>query len=39
MSTFVRTFSTTALVNSLVVACPPRSMVFTPVAVVSSTLS
>ena len=39
MSTLVRTFSTTASVNSLVVEWPPRSIVFTPPAVVSSTLS
>ena len=38
-STFVRTFSTTASVNSLVVAWPPRSIVFVPVATVSSTPS
>ncbi len=38
-STFVRTFSTTASVNSVVVAVPPRSRVFTPVATVSSTPS
>jgi hypothetical protein len=39
ISTFVRTFSITASVNSVVEACPPRSTVFTPPAVVSSTLS
>ena len=37
ISTLVRTFSTTASVNSVVVECPPRSTVFIPVAVVSST--
>ena len=39
ISIFVLTFSTTAPVNSDVVACPPRSTVLTPPAVVSSTLS
>ena len=39
MSTLVRTFSTTASVNSVVVAWPPRSIVLVPVAVVSSTPS
>ena len=36
-SSLVRTRSTTASVNSDVVACPPRSTVFVPVAVASST--
>jgi hypothetical protein len=39
ISTLVRTFSITASVNSVVVEWPPRSIVFTPPAVVSSTLS
>ncbi len=39
ISIFVRTLSTTASVNSVVVACPPRSIVFTPPATVSSTPS
>ena len=39
ISTFVLTFSTTASVNSVVVACPPRSSVLTPPAVVSSVAS
>ena len=39
ISTFVLIFSTTASVNSVVVACPPRSKVFTPPAVVSSVAS
>ena len=39
MSTLVRTLSTTASVNSLVVAWPPRSTVFRPPAIVSSTPS
>jgi hypothetical protein len=39
ISTFVRTFSTTASVNSVVVAWPPRSNVLTPPAVVSSVAS
>ena len=39
ISTFVLIFSTTASVNSVVVAWPPRSNVFTPPAVVSSVLS
>jgi hypothetical protein len=39
MSTLVRTLSITASVNSVVVAWPPRSIVLTPPAVVSSTLS
>ena len=38
-STFVRTFSTTARVNSDVGAWPPRSTVLVPVATVSSTPS
>ena len=37
ISTLVRTFSTTASVNSVVVECPPRSTVLVPVAIVSST--
>ena len=37
ISTLVRTFSTTASVNSVVVECPPRSTVLVPVATVSST--
>ena len=36
ISTFVLTFSITASVNSVVVAWPPRSIVFMPPAVVSS---
>ena len=39
ISTLVRIFSTTASVNSVVVACPPRSIVFTPPAAVSRTVS
>ena len=39
ISTFVLIFSTTASVNSVVVAWPPRSKVFTPPAVVSSVAS
>jgi len=39
ISSFVLIFSTTASVNSVVVACPPRSNVFVPPAVVSSVLS
>ena len=39
MSTLVPTFSTTASVNSVVVESPPRSIVFTPPATVSSTPS
>jgi hypothetical protein len=39
ISTFVLIFSTTASVNSVVVAWPPRSNVFTPPAVVSSVAS
>ena len=39
ISTFVRIFSITASVNSVVVAWPPRSNVLTPPAVVSSVLS
>ena len=39
ISIFVLTFSTTAPANSDVVAWPPRSIVLTPPAVVSSTLS
>ena len=39
MSTLVRTLSTTASVNSRVVAWPPRSTVFSPPAIVSSTPS
>ncbi len=39
ISTFVLIFSTTASVNSVVVAWPPRSNVLTPPAVVSSVLS
>ena len=39
ISIFVLIFSTTASVNSVVVACPPRSNVLTPPAVVSSVLS
>jgi hypothetical protein len=38
-STLVRTFSTTASVNSVVLVWPPRSIVRTPVATVSSTPS
>ena len=37
MSIFVRTRPITSSVNSVVVACPPRSGVRTPVAVASST--
>ena len=37
ISTLVRTLSTTASVNSVVVACPPRSTVLVPVATASST--
>ena len=39
ISTFVRTFSITASVNSTVPALPPRSIVLTPPAVVSSVAS
>src|SRR5215210_471834 len=39
MSTLVRIFSSTASVNSVVPAWPPRSIVFTPPAVVSRTPS
>lgn len=38
-SSFVRTRATTAVVNSLVPAWPPRSGVFVPDAIVSNTAS
>lgn len=38
-SSFVRTRSITVSVNSVVPACPPRSGVFTPEAIASSTAS